>query len=109
MDLAPRIIVSYPNLNHDAELIFIKTDKDYNIIDTLSVDQLNNVNDYTMRLDLRSPEDYNYIISTDSMNYVDTISEFNYETKGFNCNARLDNITYYLNGELREETDIEIQ
>lgn len=110
VQLAIGIHVSYPNLTHDADFKLLVVDKadPSAVFQTVDMGQLNALNNYAVFVDLDFYEPYNFIIQADSLNYSDTITDFTYEIKGRNCNTRVENLSYRLNGVLHTEFQLEI-
>lgn len=108
--LATGLTFHYPNLNSPAELKVYSINKENSelIMDTLLVTELNASNDYTYFVEFRSPEVYDYLIEVDSI-YSDTITDYTYEVKGFNCNTRVESNEYLHNGSSQTNMTLEIQ
>jgi hypothetical protein len=101
--------VNYPDLNSESELMVSSLDKHTAlVVDTVHIGLLNEMNDYTHFVRLRDPYNYDYLFEVNAT-YSDTITDFTYNTKGYNCNTRVDEVNYKLNGESRTETGLIIQ
>lgn len=100
VNLPVGVDVQYPNLDHETSIVALITAKGdpSTIIDTIMIAELNAENNYSKFVNFRDPHTYDYIIQADSANYSDTISNFTYEVKGFNCNQRVKSVEYYHNG-----------
>jgi hypothetical protein len=101
------ITVSYPNLSSSATLKAARTDKNNLsiIIDTISIGELNNSNNYSVIIGFEN-EPPNYIIYIENTQHIDTISEIMVERKG--CNEKIKNFQYKFNGQTRTDKKLMI-
>ena len=99
------VTVSYPNLLSSATLKAARTDKKNLsiIIDTISIGELNNSNNYSVFIEFEN-EPPNYIIYIENTQYNDTISEILVERKG--CTEKIKNFQYKFNGQLRTDNKL---
>ncbi|MCG8574106.1 MAG: hypothetical protein MI810_04420 [Flavobacteriales bacterium] len=110
IDIAVGLRLEYPNMTNPADITVLRTEKSNgDIADTLLMDQLYPTGDgsYVYFVDFYEPEVYNYIIQVDSMSYSDTITDYSYEIKGFNCNKKV-RVDYKHNGITKTENSLEI-
>ncbi len=70
---------------------------------------LNDQNNHQVFISLNSGDQYDYYLQVDSLLYSDTISNFSFETKGRNCNIRVENVSYLLNGNPKSDQQLVIQ
>lgn len=101
----------YVNLDHTAEIMVIRTSHGNPavVVDTAYTEELNEDNKYRHFVEFDEPENYNYIVVADGGTYRDTITYYNYEVKGSNCNTRVNKVSYFHNGEHKTDGKLEIE
>lgn len=105
----PSISVRYPNLTSDATLNTIRTDAGSTdqIIDTISVAELNAANFYSGIVEFDEDGTYNYIVYVEGQPYQDTITNIQFNRA--KCSNDIDDLTYNVNGEFQDAVRIVIE
>jgi hypothetical protein len=107
--LIPGVTIEYSNLDGDYNLeIYRQNRSNPAAIAFENNYPLTDLNQHTFFLEFESSEQYNYILQIDSLAYSDTISDYQYEIKGRNCNARIDNVSYRVNGISQDDLRLDI-
>ena len=97
--------VTYPNLSVSKDLKLIETEKNdiSQILDTITLGELNSNNSYLQPL-FFDDNSTNYILFVEGTSYQDTISDVYFEED--ECKNEIINFSYKLNGDLRTETTL---
>lgn len=109
VDLAVGVHVTYPAINYPVDLVVLTLHEadTTTYADTVAIISLNEGNNFGTFVELdNSPFSDTYVLSIETAGYSDTITDYTYETKGFNCNIRVTDVEYNLNGQKRTGSNL---